>query len=190
MSLVPAFEIGIWNGWLFMIIFILQMLGMWLFGRRVWERGGHPTDMKKSQAEKRVSLIGNAVWFLSTIYSIFLPLQLGTAWFYIGLPIFLIGLLAITIATVNFAAAPAEKPATRGMYLFSRHPLYLAMLIIYLGTSIATASWVFLVLSVANIFWIRLETAVEERYCLEKYGQEYRKYMNRTPRWFGLPKRI
>jgi protein-S-isoprenylcysteine O-methyltransferase Ste14 len=28
----------------------------------------------------------------------------------------------------------------------------------------------------------------EERWCLEKYGDAYREYMNRTPRWIGLPK--
>jgi len=28
----------------------------------------------------------------------------------------------------------------------------------------------------------------EERFCLEKYGDAYREYMNRTPRWIGFPK--
>jgi protein-S-isoprenylcysteine O-methyltransferase Ste14 len=28
----------------------------------------------------------------------------------------------------------------------------------------------------------------EERLCLEKYGDAYRDYMNRTPRWIGIPK--
>jgi protein-S-isoprenylcysteine O-methyltransferase Ste14 len=30
--------------------------------------------------------------------------------------------------------------------------------------------------------------APEERGCLEKYGEAYRQYMNRTPRWIGLPR--
>jgi len=28
----------------------------------------------------------------------------------------------------------------------------------------------------------------EERMCLEKYGDVYREYMEKTPRWLGLPK--
>ena len=28
----------------------------------------------------------------------------------------------------------------------------------------------------------------EERHCLEEYGDAYRDYMNRTPRWIGIPK--
>ncbi|HEY55085.1 MAG TPA: isoprenylcysteine carboxylmethyltransferase family protein [Dehalococcoidia bacterium] len=188
MSLVPAFEIGVWNAWIFMSSFILQMLAIMLFGKRVWARSGHPADMKKSRTEKTNSIVGNGIWGLATLYSIFLPLKLGEIWFYIGLPVFLVGLLILAVATANFAAAPAEKPATKGAYYFSRHPLYLSMFIIYIGTGIACASWLFILLGIANIFWIRTEVIAEERYCLKKYGDSYRKYMNKTPRWIGVPK--
>ncbi|GAI45380.1 unnamed protein product, partial [marine sediment metagenome] len=107
-----------------------------------------------------------------------------------GLAIFLVGLMILAVATANFATAPAEKPVTRGVYYFSRHPLYLSMFIIYIGTSIATASWVFFLLGVANIFWMRTEARVEERYCVERYNNTYREYMNKTPRWIGIPKSV
>jgi protein-S-isoprenylcysteine O-methyltransferase Ste14 len=188
MSLVPAFEIGVWNAWIFMSSFLLQWLAIILAGKNVAERSGHPADMKKSQTEKMMGIIGNAIWLLATVYSIFLPLQLGTVWFYIGLPVFLVGLIILAIATINFATTPAEKPVTQGAYYFSRHPLYLSMFIIYIGTGIASASWVFILLGIANIFWIRTEVRVEERYCLERYSDAYREYMNGTPRWIGIPK--
>ena len=188
MSLIPIFEIGLWNAWIFMSVFILQMLAVIFLGKRVWERSSHPSDIKQSKSEAMAGIIGNTIWFLATVYSVFLPLQLGTIWFYIGLPIFLVGLMILAIATVNFATAPAEKPVTQGMYRFSRHPLYSSLFIIYIGTSIATASWVFFLLGIANIFWTRTESLVEERYCLKRYGNDYREYMNRTPRWIGIPK--
>jgi len=189
MSLVPAFELGLWNAWIFMSVFILQMLAVILLGRRVWGRSSLPSDIKRSKLEKSAPLIGNAIWLLATIYSIFLPLKLGANWFYIGLPVFLVGLIILAIASVNFASAPAEKPITQGIYRFSRHPLYLSTFIIYIGTSIATASWLFFLLGIANSLWIRTEVLVEERYCLEKYSDAYREYMNLTPRWIGMPKR-
>ena len=188
MSLIPAFEIDLWNAWIFMSVFILQMLAVIFLGKRVWERSGRPSDIKQSKFEAMAGIIGNTIWFLATVYSVFLPLQLGTIWFYIGLPIFLVGLMILAIATVNFASAPAEKPITQGMYRFSRHPLYSSLFIIYIGTSIATASWVFFLLGIANIFWTRTESLVEERYCLERYGNDYREYMNKTPRWIGISK--
>ena len=187
MSLVPAFEIGIWNAWVFMSSFLLQMLVVLLLGKGVWARSSLPSGIKRSKVEKITPIIGNSVWFLATMYSIFLPLQLGTLWFYIGLPVFLVGLVILAVATANFATTPTEKPATQGAYSLSRHPLYLSMFIIYIGTGIASASWVFILLGIANIFWIRTEARLEERYCLKKYGDAYRKYTKRTPRWIGIP---
>ena len=190
MSLAPAFEIGIWNAWIFMSSFILQMLVVMLLSKRVWQRSGHPADVQKSKTEKQAGIIGNTIWGLATLYSIFLPLKMGTLWFFIGFPIFFLGVMILAIATTDFAVTPSERPTTQGTYAFSRHPLYLSSFVIYIGTGIATASWLFLLLGLANIFWVRTEARVEERYCLEKYGELYREYMNRTPRWLGLPKSV
>ena len=186
MSLIPAFEIGVWNAWIFMSSFLLQWLAIILAGKNVAERSGHPADMKRSKTEKRAGIIGNTIWLLATVYSIFLPLQLETPWFYPGLAIFLIGLGILTAATISFATASFDKPITHGIYHYSRHPMYLATFLIFVGTSIASASWVFFLLGIANIFWMRTETLVEERYCLERYNDTYREYMNRTPRWIGI----
>jgi len=188
MSAIPAFKIGIWNAWILMSSFILQMLAVLLLGRGVWDRSSIPSGFKRSKLERFTSIIGNSVWLLATIYSIFLPIQLGTPWFYVGLPIFLIGLVILMVATANFATTHTEKPATKGAYYLSRHPLYVSMIIIYIGTGIACASWVFLLLGIANILWIRTEAIAEERYCLERYDKDYREYMNKTPRWIGIPK--
>lgn len=35
---------------------------------------------------------------------------------------------------------------------------------------------------------ISLSAIGEERFCLDYYGDAYRNYMERTPRWIGLPK--
>jgi len=29
---------------------------------------------------------------------------------------------------------------------------------------------------------------MQERFLLEKYGTAYKEYMNRTPKWIGIPK--
>jgi protein-S-isoprenylcysteine O-methyltransferase Ste14 len=86
-------------------------------------------------------------------------------------------------------ATAVDKPNTTGLYRFSRHPMYLGILLVYIGISIACASWVYLLLALAylttyrNVFMIP-----EERMCCEKFGDAYREYMNRTPRWIGIPK--
>lgn len=188
MSLIPAFEIGVWNAWLFMGSFLLQWLAVRLAGQRVYRRTGHPADMKRSKSDQRIGMAATITWLTATIYSIFLPLQLGTIWFYIGLGVFLIGLIVLTVATLNFATAPHDKPITAGLYRYSRHPMYLSMFLIYVGTSLASASWLFLLLTIATVVLTRPESVLEESYCLEKYGDSYREYMSRTPRWLGIPK--
>jgi len=189
MSLIPAFEIGVWNAWLFMSSFLLQWLAVVLAGKRVSQRTGHPTDMKRSKSDQRIGMVTTITWLTATIYSIFLPLQLGTIWFYIGLGVFLSGLIILTIATLNFAKAPHDKPITGGLYHLSRHPMYLSMLLIYTGTSLASASWLFFLITIATVaLIIRPEMTLEERYCAEKYGDAYREYMKITPRWIGVPK--
>jgi len=189
MSLVPAFEIGVWNAWILMIWPWVDMLAVRLIGLDVYRRAsGLPSEMKTSRQYRVVSYASMAVDTMAVAYSIFLPLKLGTIWFYAGLAIFLTGLVVLTAATVNFATTPMDVPITRGIYHYSRHPLYLASLLIYFSVGITAASWVFLLVFVVQSVFIRIAAVGEERYCLEKYGEAYREYMNRTPRYIGIPK--
>jgi len=188
MSLIPSFEIGVWNAWIFMSSFLLQWLAVGIAGKKVLQKTGHPTDMKRSKSGRRIGMAAMTTWITATIYSIFLPLQLGTIWFYIGLVVFLSGLIILIVATLSFATAPHDKPITSGFYRYSRHPIYLAMFLIYTGTSLASTSWLFFLFTIATVVLMRLEAILEERFCLEKYGDAYREYVNRTPRWIGIPK--
>lgn len=65
-------------------------------------------------------------------------MRLGTVWFYVGFPIAVIGLLGFTAATITFATTQIEqKPLTNGIYRYSRHPLYIAQLVMFIGVGIA-----------------------------------------------------
>jgi protein-S-isoprenylcysteine O-methyltransferase Ste14 len=188
MSLIPAFEIGVWNAWILMIwlviAFFLVPLNIIPKGR---EEGSDFTA-EFNIIQKYAIRSMHIIYLLSIIYSIFLPLKLGTAWFYAGLPIYLVGLIAYGMVWVGFATTPADKIVTTGIYRYSRNPMQLSQVVIYLGVGIATASCVFLLLAVAYVVIPLLWVAAEERHCLKYYGDAYREYMNRTPRWVGIPK--
>jgi protein-S-isoprenylcysteine O-methyltransferase Ste14 len=189
MSLVPAFEIGLWNAWIFMIWPWVDMLAVRLVGLDVYRRAsGIPSEMKASHRYRVVSYVSMVVETMAVAYSIFLPLRLGTRWFYAGLAIFLIGVVVLAAATFNFTTTPMDVPITRGIYHYSRHPLYLASLLIYLSVGIAVASWIFLLVFAVQSVSIRIAAVEEERFCLEKYGDAYREYIDKTPRWLVLPK--
>ena len=181
MSLIPAIEIGVWNAWIltifiFLCVFVSQII------KGVGEKIAHSEEENK--LNKYVALIS----ILMVIYSIFLPLRLGTIWFYTGLSIFLLGLIVLTITVVNIAATPKGEPFTKGVYRYSRNPLSLGMLFTFLGIGIASASWLFLLLSAIIAVITHFMIFTEERSCLKKFGDSYRKYMDKTPRWIGVPK--
>ena len=188
MSFRPAFEIGLWNAWLFLIWLIIQNIAVRLASKELYQRAGRPSHMKTSSAHRIAGHISMPLWLSATAYSIFLPFRLGTIWFYFGIAVFLIGLAVNLIATINFATVPVNKPVTKGIYRYSRHPVYLAILLIYLSVGLASASWIFLLVSAVWLILMHFAAVDEELYCLEKYGRAYRDYMNKTMRWIGIHK--
>lgn len=186
MALVPAFEIGLYNGWIFMSVFLIQMLAIMLINKRARERSHIPREARRNKFERNVGFTGNFIWLLALCYSVFLPLQSGTTWLYIGNAVFLIGLTLMAIATYNFIVTPPNQLITKGAYKFSRHPMYLATFLICMGAGIAALSWLFIFLSLIMAFCFYHEALIEERYCLSKYGKAYQDYINRTPILFGV----
>ena len=202
MSSIPAFELGLWNAWIFMLYVIFSMilpylLSGWLIDEKILkklgsqsksEKEGTATDTPLNETEKKISNITSFLLFALIAYSIFLPLKLGTAWFFAGFPIYLLGAIIMTIAWLDFFTTAEDKPVTKGVYSLSRNPMYFGMFLIFGGTGIACVSWVFLLLTTVFIILSHIFVVSEERSCLQKYGNAYREYMNRTPRWIGIPK--
>ena len=100
MSLVPIFEIGVWNAW---ILTIFLFLFVTLSGLLPKDIGKRITPAKEDSKIRRVMLI---VFFVMIIYSIFLPLKIGTAWLYIGLAIYIIGFISVNLGIVNLLPIP------------------------------------------------------------------------------------
>ena len=187
MSFMPVFKLGVWNAWTFMSIFVLQMIVIAFVGKNVGERSHIPKEARRSRLERYAGTTANILWLLALVCSIFLPLQLGTLWFYIGLFIFIAGAILMTTATFDFISANSDRVITKGAYRFSRHPIYLAIILICLGAGIASLSFLFIFLTIILAFCLHKEALVEERYCLGKYGRAYQEYLNDVPRWIGLP---
>ena len=191
MSLIPEFELGLWNAWIITVLFYVATLTPLQIGKeKANKRGeGEPAWSEVSKIHRIAILITHAVIMPFTIgYSIFLPLKLGTVWFYVGIPICFLAILMGLMAGVSFATAPLDEPMTKGIYSISRNPMYFGMFLMIIGIGIACASWVFLLCGVVWIVSWHIGVVEEERILLEKYGDAYREYMDRTPRWIGMPK--
>jgi protein-S-isoprenylcysteine O-methyltransferase Ste14 len=189
MSVIPDFKIGLWNAWLFMSVFVLQMIVMMLADKSIREKSHVPAEARISRLERSIGIIGNVVWFAALVYSVFLPLRLGSPWFYIGLTVFLMGSALMATATINFISTPADRLIGKGAYRFSRHPMYMATFFICLGTGFAAASWIFVAFALLMALCFYQEALIEERYCSSQYIDKYEDYVQRTPRWFAVPKK-
>ncbi len=187
MSLIPAFEIGVWNAWILTIWLILPVVVLFLVIKSPETEVEYSTVSSKT--ERNACSAYHIIMFLIIIYSVFLPLKLGMTWFYIGLTIYLLGMTAYMIVMVNFATTPLDRePITKGLYRYSRHPMYVASLIVLIGVGIVSASWLVLLLSALYMVFTVIAVPAEERFLLQQYCDAYRDYMNRTARWIGLPK--
>ena len=191
MSFIPAFEIGLWNAWIFMFLFLAAGFVSLLIDKEKTEKRaeGDPTWSEMNKTTKIVLVITKIMILPFTlIYSIFLPLKLGTLWFFAGLPICLLALVMFLMFSISFITAPLGEPITKGVFAISRHPAYFGFFLGLVGIGIACASWVFLLCALVWIVSWHFGVVEEERILLEKYGDAYREYMNRTPRWIGMPK--
>jgi protein-S-isoprenylcysteine O-methyltransferase Ste14 len=191
MSFIPAFEIGLWNAWIFMVIlYAAAFVPFSIDSKKVDKRiEGEPTGSEQKKVSRIVNVITHVIIMPFTlIISIFVPINIGTWWFYAGLIIYLLGLVMVLLFSISFATAPLEEPMSKGVFAISRHPSYFGFFLGLVGIGIACASWVFLLCALVWIVSWHFGVVEEERILLEKYGDAYREYMNRTPRWIGMPK--
>lgn len=190
MSWNPPMEIGLWNAWILMLFFPLHPVLMTVIDKAVgtgeiWKKVG---DTPVEKGAKRVNMLCLVLQVLLLAYSLFLPLRLGSTWFAVGLAVYLVGLVMLIATIVVIAATPAGIPFTRGPYTLTRHPAYVSQTLLFVGTALAAGSWVFLLVALGLSYLIASFAAEEEQSCLENFGEAYRAYMDRTPRWLGIPK--
>jgi len=192
MFLIPEFELGLWNAWIFMLYVIFSNLLPYVLSGRLIDKEvlkkAAAAGMSFNETQKKVSNIYSFLFFALIAYSFFLPLKLGTVWFYAGFIIYLLGVIIETLAMLDFFTTAVDKPVNKGVYRFSRNPMYFGVFLIFVGTGIACVSCVFLLLTAVFLILSHIVVVAEERFCIQKYGDPYREYLNRIPRWIGIPK--
>ena len=102
-----------------------------------------------------------------------------------GLALIAAGSLALTRAhTAVIPYHPTTAIVSSGPFRFSRNPLYLGFVLIYLGASMAANTlWPLPLLPLAIVVMQRGVIHREERYLARKFGEEYLAYQSRVRRW-------
>jgi len=130
-----------------------------------------------------------AYWFyqisniLIFVYLCFLKIMTDPYWFYVGLAIYGLGVLLCLVSVANFAKPEMNGINLKGLYHLSRNPMYVAYFIYFLGCVLLTQSLILLAMLLIfqiSAHWIILS---EERWCVKKFGEEYKNYMNKVSRY-------
>ncbi len=186
MELLPGLQLGLTNGWLPLAAFFTGYgLLLLYFPREVRERLYDRTGWTRTQ--RIASIIGLPFALAAMLLIVLAPLKLGRPIFLVGLAIYFPGVFAFVLALFDFKKAPADMPATHGMYRWSRNPQWAAFGLVVLSTGLMVGSLAAIGLLSVRIALNHFRILGEERACLSAYGDAYLDYMERVPRYgFGL----
>jgi protein-S-isoprenylcysteine O-methyltransferase Ste14 len=183
MELFPELGLGWLNGWILLAFeFLIQGTLLLVFPKdvvaRLFDRSGW-------SVKQRAFLILGKVFSLACLVLIVLtPLKIGSSVFSAGLVLYALGLAGLVTAMWNFKNTPPSEPVTKGLYKLSRHPQIVALFVIFCGICLAIGSWAALLMLVLSKIFQHFSILAEEEVCLERYGESYRKFLQRVPRYF------
>lgn len=134
----------------------------------------------KEKAAYWLYQISNIIIF---VYLYFLNIKIDSYWFYVGLAIYGLGVILCIFSVLNFAKPEENGINLKGLYQVSRNPLYVAYFIYFLGCVLLTQSMI--LLAILLVFQISAHWIIksEERWCIQKFGEEYINYMNKVRRY-------
>ncbi len=85
-----------------------------------------------------------------------------------------------TVITIK----PANSLQTSGIYSVTRNPMYVGLLLLYLGLALLTGNWWTLILAPLLVLIVTQKIIKpEEQYLLRAFGEPYVSYKEKVRRW-------
>lgn len=133
---------------------------------------------------------GFLAWIINPRWLDWAKVPLPTWLRVVGLGVFLLGGALLVWTFRNLGSNLTDTVVTRrdhtlvttGPYRFVRHPFYLAFMLSVLGLSLAASNWFLFLAGCIPLAFIAARTPIEEAKLIDRFGDEYRSYMKRTPR--------
>lgn len=116
-----------------------------------------------------VILAGNALMAISFALIVTIHSSMGTDW------------------QSGIEPGGPQRLITDRWFRFSRNPTFLFIQAAQLGLFLSLPSAFTLICLVVGVAAIQIQVRLEERHLLERWGNAYREYQRRAPRWVRLP---
>lgn len=100
----------------------------------------------------------------------------------VGWILLVVGIALIILSTVTLFRKRTDSVISSGVFSLIRHPMYLGSIFLFLAMPCFLPHWIMVILAVVNaifIYWFMLN---EEQKNIEKFGDEYERYMQSVPR--------
>lgn len=189
---------------LFAVLYLLFLFERGYFQLKAMIVSGEARELKESKG-KLAALISSflfaQLWVIGSFIYIAKPASMEWARFpvpswirWLGMMITASG-MALEFSTQIFLGrnysttlhiGEEQSLVTTGPYRYIRHPMYTALVAVGIGMGLMSSSWYFLIPFIATGIVIIFRTRREEDAMIEKFGDEYVQYAQRTGRFLPM----
>ena len=172
------------NGFFLLLpFFLVRFFLLYLRNPKALPRAAHFASMRGMEKIAYYVYQLSNIAFLVALFFHTVPIDFSWK-FYLGAVLYIAGLCLCAITVINFSHPDRSGLNTNGIYKFSRNPMYVSYFVCFLGMVLPTQSLILfgiLLLFQVSSHWIIL---AEERWCMEKFGNDYRQYKENVRRYF------
>lgn len=185
MEFMPKLQIGIFNAYLPIVFYmVFAVILSYILDKEGFKRGGDKSWIEKK--DRLAVQISGYLFFLIILFSLWVPIKSDTKAFYAGLLLYIIAIILSVYTSISYVTAPKDKLITKGIYKFSRNPVYLGNTLVVLSAALLSGAWLYFAFLILYFIATHFTILAEEKYCMKKYVDEYQSYFDQTPRYFGF----
>ena len=112
-----------------------------------------------------IANVGMIILLISLIIVLIAQFQMGTSW------------------RIGIDEENSSELVTRGIFQFSRNPIFLGMRLSLLGLFLVLPNTITFTLLLLGDVLLQMQVILEEEYLLERHGEDYKKYLQKVRRW-------
>ncbi len=117
------------------------------------------------------------------LYPILFKLRFLSFTNYLGLTIYIIGLVFYIVSIRDFSKPLNTGLNKSGIYNYSRNPMYVAFFLYFLGITILLSSLIYFFVLIGYQISVHYLILSEERWCIKQFDGDYIDYMERVRRY-------
>ncbi len=116
------------------------------------------------------------------IFKVLEPNNIKVLW-YFGWIFWVVGIVFVILPYYYIYYRKVKVLVDSGIYAVVRHPLYLGWILsIFVATIFLYQHWLFVIIGIPGIASVYLISRQEEHLNIERFGDAYKRYMQRVPR--------